>query len=86
MAHYVKGAVFFLYGFLTLGRWTGAFADAGWAWNILPEKIGRRRDPPSLRIHERMDGTYGGLGRCVDCAGPGACFDLYHVSWWGLGK
>jgi hypothetical protein len=39
MAHFVKGAVFFLYGFLTLGRWTGAFADAGWAWNILPDKI-----------------------------------------------
>jgi hypothetical protein len=52
MAHFVKGAVFFLYGFLTLGRWTGAFADAGWAWNILPDKIGRKRAPPSAEMVE----------------------------------
>lgn len=52
MAHFVKGAVFFLYGFLTLGRWTGAFADAGWAWNILPDKTGRKRAPPSAEMVE----------------------------------
>ncbi|KAF1928988.1 uncharacterized protein M421DRAFT_420218 [Didymella exigua CBS 183.55] len=45
LAHYVKGGIFFLYGFLTLGRWMGAFADLGWAWNIKPSKevVGRRR-------------------------------------------
>ncbi|KAH7085377.1 integral membrane protein [Paraphoma chrysanthemicola] len=45
LAHYVKGGIFFLYGLLTLGRWMGAFADFGWAWNVKPTKevVGRRR-------------------------------------------
>jgi hypothetical protein len=45
LAHYVKGSIFFLYGLLTLGRWMGAFADCGWAWNVKPPKevVGRRR-------------------------------------------
>jgi hypothetical protein len=45
LAHFVKGGIFFLYGLLTLGRWTGAFADFGWAWNVKPPKevVGRRR-------------------------------------------
>jgi len=34
LAHYIKGGIFFLYGLLTLGRWMGAFADLGWAWNL----------------------------------------------------
>ncbi|KAF1839588.1 hypothetical protein BDW02DRAFT_1021 [Decorospora gaudefroyi] len=38
MAHYVKGAIFFGYGLLTLGRWMGTFADLGWAWNVKPPK------------------------------------------------
>jgi hypothetical protein len=44
LAHYVKGGIFFLYGLLTLGRWMGAFADFGWAWNVKPPKevAGRR--------------------------------------------
>jgi hypothetical protein len=45
LAHYVKGSIFFLYGLLTLGRWMGAFADFGWAWNVKPPKevVGRRK-------------------------------------------
>ncbi|USP73230.1 hypothetical protein yc1106_00504 [Curvularia clavata] len=45
LAHTVKGGIFFVYGFLTLGRWMGAFADFGWAWNVKPPKevVGRRR-------------------------------------------
>ncbi|KAF2827636.1 hypothetical protein CC86DRAFT_405747 [Ophiobolus disseminans] len=45
LAHFVKGSIFFLYGFLTLGRWMGTFADLGWAWNVKPPKevVGRRR-------------------------------------------
>jgi hypothetical protein len=37
LAHFVKGGIFFWYGLLTLGRWMGAFADYGWAWNVRPE-------------------------------------------------
>ncbi|KAF2466711.1 uncharacterized protein BDR25DRAFT_317392 [Lindgomyces ingoldianus] len=45
LAHYIKGGIFFGYGLLTLGRWMGAFADYGWAWNMKPpqEVVGRRR-------------------------------------------
>ncbi|KAF1966755.1 hypothetical protein BU23DRAFT_485531 [Bimuria novae-zelandiae CBS 107.79] len=45
LAHYIKGGIFFGYGLLTLGRWMGAFADFGWAWNVKPPKevVGRRR-------------------------------------------
>jgi hypothetical protein len=45
LAHYIKGGIFLLYGFLTLGRWMGAFADFGWAWNVKPSKdiVGRRK-------------------------------------------
>lgn len=45
LAHYIKGGIFFGYGILTLGRWMGAFADLGWAWNVKPSKemVGRRK-------------------------------------------
>ncbi|KAI7181476.1 hypothetical protein KC343_g7889 [Hortaea werneckii] len=36
LAHMIKGGIFFWYGILTLGRWIGAFAEVGWAWNIRP--------------------------------------------------
>lgn len=36
LAHWIKGAIFFWYGLLTLGRWMGAFTEFGWAWNIRP--------------------------------------------------
>ncbi|KAI9884859.1 MAG: hypothetical protein M1823_003341 [Watsoniomyces obsoletus] len=38
LAHFVKGGIFVWYGFLTLGRWMGCFADLGWAWNVRPEQ------------------------------------------------
>jgi hypothetical protein len=33
LAHFIKGGIFFWYGLLTFGRWTGCFAEFGWAWN-----------------------------------------------------
>ena len=36
LAHFIKGGIFVWYGFLTLGRWMGCFADFGWAWNVKP--------------------------------------------------
>jgi hypothetical protein len=55
LAHYIKGGIFFVYGFLTLGRWMGAFADLGWAWNMKPsrEVVGRRKaNMPSAEFTE----------------------------------
>lgn len=36
LSHWIKGGIFFWLGLLSLGRWIGAFADFGWAWNIKP--------------------------------------------------
>ncbi|KAJ5097190.1 hypothetical protein N7456_007911 [Penicillium angulare] len=36
LAHFIKGGIFFWYGILTLGRFVGAWADLGWAWNKKP--------------------------------------------------
>ncbi|OJJ40305.1 hypothetical protein ASPWEDRAFT_102709 [Aspergillus wentii DTO 134E9] len=36
LAHFIKGGIFIWYGFLTLGRWMGCWADLGWAWNLKP--------------------------------------------------
>ncbi|WVQ71956.1 hypothetical protein IAR50_001498 [Cryptococcus sp. DSM 104548] len=39
-AHYIKGSIFFWYGVLTFGRYLGAYADLGWAWNRRPNPNG----------------------------------------------
>ncbi|WWC63391.1 uncharacterized protein I303_105991 [Kwoniella dejecticola CBS 10117] len=39
-AHYIKGSIFFWYGVLTFGRYLGAYADLGWAWNKRPGGTG----------------------------------------------
>ncbi|KAL4786498.1 hypothetical protein BJX76DRAFT_365579 [Aspergillus varians] len=36
LAHFIKGGIFFWYGIITLGRFLGAWADLGWAWNKKP--------------------------------------------------
>ncbi|KAI8984637.1 hypothetical protein BDF20DRAFT_860992 [Mycotypha africana] len=33
IAHLIKGGIFFFYGMGTFGRYLGAFANRGWAWN-----------------------------------------------------
>ncbi|KAI9301315.1 hypothetical protein BJ944DRAFT_234026 [Cunninghamella echinulata] len=35
IAHLIKGGIFFFYGMLTFGRYLGAFAEKGWAWNYV---------------------------------------------------
>lgn len=42
LAHFIKGGIFFWYGILTLGRWSGSFADIGWAWNMKPADAGNK--------------------------------------------
>ncbi|CAD6884460.1 unnamed protein product [Tilletia controversa] len=37
VAHGVKGGIFFWYGLLTFGRYVGAYAEHGWAWNARPK-------------------------------------------------
>ncbi|KAF2702665.1 hypothetical protein K504DRAFT_393979 [Pleomassaria siparia CBS 279.74] len=88
MAHYVKGGIFFAYGFLTLGRWTGAFADCGWAWNLKPpmEAVGRRKFAvPSAEFTESfLFFLYGitnvWMEHMAAWGGPWTAQDLEHVS------
>ncbi|OAA81905.1 putative domain YCR061W, C-terminal [Akanthomyces lecanii RCEF 1005] len=37
LAHWIKGGVFFWLGLFNLGRWSGSFAELGWAWNLRPK-------------------------------------------------
>lgn len=54
LAHFIKGAIFFWYGLLTLGRWLGCFADFGWAWNLKPTRseVGWKTRVPSAEFTE----------------------------------
>lgn len=40
-----------LYGIVSFGRYLGAFADYGWAWNRLPKSLSSR-SPPSAEFVE----------------------------------
>lgn len=53
MAHTIKGSIFFWYGLLTFGRYSGAWAELGWAWNRKPNVVGTWRDAfPSAEMVE----------------------------------
>ncbi|TKY88611.1 hypothetical protein EX895_002600 [Sporisorium graminicola] len=61
LAHGIKGGIFFWFGLLTFGRYLGAYADCGWAWNKRPSaqavSAGRglaawRRSMPSAEFVE----------------------------------
>jgi hypothetical protein len=88
LAHYIKGGIFFGYGLLTLGRWMGAFAEFGWAWNMKPPKdvVGRRRAAiPSAEFTESfMMFLYGCtnvfLEHLAAWGGAWTAQDLEHVS------
>ncbi|KAI6355316.1 hypothetical protein MCOR25_008250 [Pyricularia grisea] len=90
LAHWIKGGVFFWLGILTLGRWTGAFAEIGWAWNLRP----RPDDPtaaaapwrPSAEfVESALIFFYGSTNIFLEHLGGGAdsawsAQDLEHVA------
>lgn len=39
-------------GLLTLGRWSGSFHEAGWAWNLRPQRKAGQRWAPSAEFVE----------------------------------
>lgn len=88
MAHFIKGAIFFWYGLLTLGRWMGCFADFGWAWNIKPgeDLVGRwkARMPTAEFTESAVIFTYGAsnvfLEHLAAWGGAWTAQDLEHVS------
>ncbi|KAI3491126.1 hypothetical protein L1887_44524 [Cichorium endivia] len=50
LAHGIKGGIFFWFGLLTFGRYLGAYADCGWAWNKRPSAAAGARGGSSQRL------------------------------------
>ncbi|KAK2861370.1 hypothetical protein FQN49_004271 [Arthroderma sp. PD_2] len=88
LAHFVKGGIFMWYGFLTLGRWLGCFADFGWAWNVKPSRavVGgwKSRIPTAEFTESFVIFLYGAsnvfLEHLGGWGGPWTAHDLEHVS------
>ncbi|RFU24218.1 hypothetical protein B7463_g12117, partial [Scytalidium lignicola] len=84
LAHWIKGGIFFWYGILTLGRWGGAFAEIGWAWNISPVKASRRSPPTAEFVESLLIFIYGCtnvfLEHLAAWGGEWAPQDLEHLS------
>lgn len=83
LAHWIKGGVFFWLGLFTLGRWSGSFANLGWAWNIRP-KNGRRWRPSAEFVESSLIFFYGitniFLEHLGSTDGKWTGQDLEHVS------
>ncbi|KAF3490579.1 uncharacterized protein GIQ15_00096 [Arthroderma uncinatum] len=88
LAHFIKGGIFIWYGFLTLGRWVGCFADFGWAWNVKPSRalVGgwKSRVPTAEFTESFVIFLYGAsnvfLEHLGGWGGPWTAHDLEHVS------
>ncbi|KAF8529221.1 hypothetical protein BU17DRAFT_37380 [Hysterangium stoloniferum] len=84
MAHLIKGGIFWCYGLLSFGRYLGAWADLGWAWNRLPSR--RARNVPSAEtIESGVIFLYGITNVWMERFGaePGSPFttkQLQHIS------
>ncbi|KAJ5317165.1 hypothetical protein N7508_001673 [Penicillium antarcticum] len=87
LAHFIKGGIFFWYGVLTLGRFIGAWADLGWAWNKKPPAcvVGWKAKVPSGEFVESfVIWLYGVTNVFLEhLAGKGkewSATDMEHVS------
>jgi hypothetical protein len=87
IAHFIKGGIFFWYGFLTLARWMGCFADMGWAWNRKPSRnlVGKVAFMPSAEFVESAVICFYGasnvfLEHLSNEDGKWAARDLEHLS------
>lgn len=77
LAHFTKGGIFFWYGVLTLGRYIGAWADLGWAWNKKPPAsvVGWKAKIPSGEFVESFVIWFYGVSNVF----------LEHLAGWGKG-
>ena len=87
VAHFIKGGIFFWYGIITLGRFIGAWADLGWAWNKKPPAsvVGWKAKVPSGEFVESfVIWAYGVtnvfLERLSNRDGIWTARDMEHVS------
>ena len=84
LAHWIKGGVFFWLGLFNLGRWSGSFAELGWAWNARPKQANNKRRPSAEFVESALIFFYGStnvflehLGRW---GGEWSPQDLEHIS------
>ncbi|GAP85217.1 putative integral membrane protein [Rosellinia necatrix] len=84
LAHWIKGGIFFWYGILTLGRWSGSFGELGWAWNVRPKQHSQKWRPSAEFVEGALIFTYGSTNIFLEHLGnPESKFssqDLEHVS------
>ncbi|KAL9058620.1 MAG: hypothetical protein Q9162_001627 [Coniocarpon cinnabarinum] len=88
LAHLIKGGIFFVYGFLTFGRWLGCFADFGWAWNVKPpaETVGKAKSrvPSAEFVESFVIFLYGAsnvfLEHLTAWGEEWSAMDLEHIS------
>ncbi|KAI0424885.1 hypothetical protein F5Y09DRAFT_347256 [Xylaria sp. FL1042] len=84
LAHWIKGGIFFWYGILTLGRWSGSFGDLGWAWNVRPKQSLQKWRPSAEFVEGALIFTYGATNIFLEHLGSSdskfSSQDLEHVS------
>ncbi|KAI8627507.1 hypothetical protein F5Y19DRAFT_465724 [Xylariaceae sp. FL1651] len=84
LAHWIKGGIFFWYGILTLGRWSGSFGELGWAWNVRPKQSSQRWRPTAEFVEGALIFTYGATNIFLEHLGSSSdkfsSQDLEHVS------
>ncbi|KAI0165072.1 hypothetical protein GGR52DRAFT_93485 [Hypoxylon sp. FL1284] len=84
LAHWIKGGIFFWYGIMTLGRWSGSFGELGWAWNVRPKQSSQRWRPTAEFVEGALIFTYGSTNIFLEhLANAGKAFsstDLEHIS------
>ncbi|KAI9473818.1 MAG: hypothetical protein EXX96DRAFT_579473 [Benjaminiella poitrasii] len=89
IAHLIKGGIFFFYGVVTFGRYLGAFANKGWAWNYMEEGVSSFSFE---MIESCLIFTYGITNTWMEHFGQDSNWthkDLEHASlafmWWWCG-
>ncbi|KAI1275030.1 hypothetical protein F5Y07DRAFT_400881 [Xylaria sp. FL0933] len=84
LAHWIKGGIFFWYGILTLGRWSGSFGELGWAWNVRPKQSSQKWRPSAEFVEGALIFTYGATNIFLEHLGSSdskfSSQDLEHVS------
>ncbi|KAI0394475.1 hypothetical protein F5Y17DRAFT_253735 [Xylariaceae sp. FL0594] len=84
LAHWIKGGVFFWYGVLTLGRWSGSFGELGWAWNVRPKRSSQKWRPTAEFVEGALIFTYGATNIFLEHLGSTddtfSAEDLEHIS------
>lgn len=84
LAHWIKGGIFFWYGLLTLGRWSGSFGELGWSWNVRPKQSSQKWRPTAEFVEGALIFTYGSTNIFLEHLGNAgnefSSQDLEHIS------